>query len=73
MESAFKVFVVDDDPAVRDIICAILEEEYPVQSFESAEECLAALAEKRPDLILLDINLPGMNGYTLCRQLKNDS
>ena len=73
MESAFKVFVVDDDPAVRDIICAILEEEYPVQSFESAEECLAALAEKRPDLILLDINLPGMDGYTLCRQLKNDS
>ena len=73
MESAFKVFVVDDDPAVRDIICAILEEEYPVQSFESAEECLAALAEKRPDLILLDINLPGMNGYTLYRQLKNDS
>ena len=70
MESAFKVFVVDDDPAVRSIICAILEPDYPVDAFESAEACAAQLETTHPDLILLDINLPGMDGYALCRQLK---
>ena len=72
MDSAFKVFVVDDDPAVRNIICAIIEPDYPVEDFDSAERCLARLDESLPDLILLDINLPGMNGYTLCRQIKDD-
>ena len=61
MESAFKVFVVDDDPTVRSVICAILEPDYPVDAFESAEACAAQLAETHPDLILLDINLPGMD------------
>ena len=71
MESAFKVFVVDDDPTVRSVICAILEPDYPIDAFESAEACAAQLAETHPDLILLDINLPGMDGYALCRQLKS--
>ena len=72
MESAFKVCVVDDDPAVRDIICAMLDPDYPVEAFESAEACQAALTDTLPDLLLLDINLPGMNGYTFCQQIKSD-
>lgn len=72
MESAFKVCVVDDDPAVRDIICAMLDPDYPVEAFESAEACQATLTDTLPDLLLLDINLPGMNGYTFCQQIKSD-
>ena len=72
MESAFKVCVVDDDPAVRDIICAMLDPDYPVEAFDSAEACQAALTDTLPDLLLLDINLPGMNGYTFCQQIKSD-
>ena len=73
MDPAFKVYVVDDDPAVRDIICAMLDPDYPVEAFESAEDCQAALATCRPDLLLLDINLPGMNGYSFCHLIKSDS
>ncbi len=73
MEPAFKVCVVDDDPAVRDIICAMLDPDYPVEAFDSAEACQAELTDTLPDLLLLDINLPGMNGYTFCQQIKSDS
>ena len=72
MESAFKVFVVDDDPAVRSIICAILEPDYPVDAFESAEACAAQLETTHPDLILLDINLPGMDGFQVKTRLEAD-
>ena len=72
MESAFKVFVVDDDPAVRSIICAILEPDYPVDAFESAEACAAQLETTHPDLILLDINLPGMDGFQVKARLEAD-
>lgn len=68
----FKVFVVDDDQTVSEIIHAILEPDYEVESFLSAEECLARLEQDRPDLFLLDVNLPGMNGYELCTQLKQN-
>ena len=73
MESAFKVFVVDDDPAVRSIICAILEPDYPVDAFESAEACAAQLETTHPDLILLDINLPDDDGFSLLREIRRQS
>lgn len=73
MSQQFKVFVVDDDPVVLDIIATILEGECQLQSFASAEDCLHQLASERPDLFLLDVNLPGIDGFTLCRQLKDDA
>ncbi|MFZ4535287.1 response regulator [Propionivibrio sp.] len=73
MSQSFKVFVVDDDPVVLEIIRTILEPDCQIQTFGSAEDCLAQLAAEKPDLFLLDISLPGMDGYSLCRQLKEDS
>ena len=72
MSQTFKVFAVDDDPVVLDIIKAVLEPECDLQTFPSAEDCLDKLASEKPDLFLLDVNLPGMNGYALCRQIKDD-
>ena len=72
MSSSFKVFAVDDDPVVIDIIRAILEPDCQIETFFSAEDCLARLATDKPDLFLLDVLLPGMDGYALCRLIKDD-
>lgn len=73
MNPSFKVFVVDDDPAVLDIMCAILDPDCAIRTFSNSEDCQALLDAEKPDLFLLDINLPGMDGYSFCRQIKDDS
>ena len=72
MSQSFTVFVVDDDPVVLDAIRSILEPDCQLQTFASAEDCLAQLASGKPDFFLLDISLPGIDGYTLCRRIKDD-
>ena len=71
MSPSFKVFAVDDDPVVLDILRAILEPDCEIQTFSSVEDCQARLATEQPDLFLLDVNLPGIDGYTFCRQLND--
>ena len=73
MSQSFKVFVVDDDPLVLETIQTILEPDCQIHPFESAEACLAAMKSDKPDLFFLDVNLPGMNGFELCRQIKATS
>lgn len=72
MSGNFKVFVVDDDPVVLEMISTMLEEQYAVATFDSAENCLPRLEEEKPDLFLLDVSMPGMDGYAFCRRLKDD-
>ena len=71
MTSFFKVFVVYDDTLVLDIISKILAPDCELDLFENAEDCLAALESKKPDLFLLDINLPEMDGFELCKAIKS--
>lgn len=73
MSESFKVYVVDDDPLILDVIKTILEPDCEIRLFENAEACWTALQSDKPDLFFLDVNLPGMNGFTLCRQIKQDS
>lgn len=72
MNDAFTLFAVDDDEAARFMLEATFAKEYRFESFATAEDCLARLADggPLPDLFLLDVNLPGMDGYMLCRQIK---
>ncbi|EMK00886.1 response regulator [Leptospira sp. WS58.C1] len=66
-----KVLVVDDNIVNLKLICELLElDEYEVLKAENAEEALQIIENYPLDLILMDIELPGVDGLTLTRQLK---
>ena len=70
--SALKVMVVDDSPAVRAAAEARLRAlGCRVTALADGYAALAALAERRPDLILADVAMPRLNGYQLCTLIKN--
>lgn len=71
-ETNFTVFVVEDDPAILTLLDETLNELVAVELFPSAEACLSRLATQKPELFLLDVGLPGMDGTSLCQQLKDD-
>ncbi len=71
-DEGFRVFVIDDDEVVREMLAALLEDEGRVTTFASAEDYLARAGEGIPDMFLLDVIMPGMNGHDLCRRLKDD-
>ncbi|WP_300328025.1 response regulator [Accumulibacter sp.] len=73
MEGEFTVFVVDDVEASRRMVEAALGRSCQVETFASGAACLERMQSKVPDLFLLDVEMPGMDGYTLCRKLKDDS
>jgi response regulator RpfG family c-di-GMP phosphodiesterase len=68
------ILVVDDTPDNLDLMSNLLKEDYKVKIANSGEAALKFLASGLPpDLILLDIMMPGMDGYEVCRRLKRDS
>jgi len=67
-----RILVVDDDPMNREIIDLILGETFILKEAETGENALEALKEFHPDLILLDIMLPGIDGYEVCRRIRKD-
>lgn len=70
---ARRVLVIDDSPTCRRVIAHLLEEEADeVIQAEDAESGLAAARHRRPDLVLLDLNLPGRDGFDVIRTLKAD-
>jgi len=69
-----KILVVDDDRNVVQIIAVNLQYEgMDVIEAYDGEEALAKTAAKKPDLILLDIMMPGLDGLEVCRRLKSDA
>ena len=66
------ILVVDDQPSNIDIVKSILSEEYTVLAAVSGSIALQIIKEQSPDLILLDIMMPEMDGYEVCRQIKTD-
>ena len=68
-----RILVVEDHPLSRELVVDLLEPEgYEVLQAESAEEGMELAREQRPDLILMDFRLPGMNGIDAARSLKTD-
>jgi len=68
-----KILVVDDEENIRELVRYNLAREgYQVTTVGSGEEALKQAGEKPPDLIVLDLMLPGMDGFDVCRQLKSD-
>ena len=72
MSTPFTVFVVDDDAFVLEAMRGILEPDCTVQTFDSADACRPALEADKPDMMLLDVRMPGTDGYTFCREIKDD-
>jgi CheY-like chemotaxis protein len=68
----FKVLVVDDDPDIIEAITTILEsmEEYQVSTARDGLECLEAVKKDAPDLIILDLLMPRMDGFAVVRELR---
>lgn len=72
--SAGRILIVDDEPQLRRIMRTTLSSAgYEVDDARNGEESLVKLREYRPDLILLDINMPGMGGLAACRAIRADS
>jgi len=72
MGASAKILVVDDDPDMREALQMILESGgYTVVMAEDGEKCLSRLKEERPDLLILDLLMPRMDGFEVCKTLKD--
>lgn len=68
-----RIFLVDDDPDFVEATATILEKNgHEVIRLYDGDECLEKLKEVRPDLIVLDVMMPRLDGYTVCKKLKAD-
>ena len=72
--SAVKITIIEDEEDIRHLVCYNLEKEgYSVSSYESGERGLNGIKNDPPDLVLLDLMLPGIDGMEVCRRLKQDA
>jgi DNA-binding response OmpR family regulator len=68
------IYIADDEQNIRDVIKSFLESEgYRVTAFESGDKLFAAFKEKPCDLVILDVMMPGTNGFTICSELREIS
>jgi len=70
----YKILVADDEEYMRDIIATTLVQNpaYDIETVDSGTTTCIMLGKWHPDLIVLDINMPDMNGVEVCRRIKND-
>jgi two-component system alkaline phosphatase synthesis response regulator PhoP len=65
------IYAIDDEKDIREILKVNLEKDgYDILTFPSAEKAMTSLAAAKPDIILLDIMMPGIDGYEFCKQLR---
>lgn len=70
-EDKVLVLVVDDEPTVRFLARAVIERAgYRAEEAQNGDEALRIVPSLRPDLILLDVNMPGIDGFAVCRELR---
>ncbi len=67
-----KVLIVDDEHPIRDAFGDLLQDTYTVLKAISGEEAIRLTYEEKPDLLLLDLRMPGIDGYQVCKRLKED-
>ncbi|MGH9269699.1 MAG: response regulator [Ilumatobacteraceae bacterium] len=69
-----RILAVEDDERIREAVKLALEDEgWTVEGAGSGEEAVAAFAQQHPDVVLIDIMLPGIDGFELCRTLRRTS
>jgi len=73
MAKSYKILLVDDDPDFVKVTSRILRSKaYQVVSAGDGVECLKKMREEKPDLVLLDIMMPGMDGYVAADEISKD-
>jgi PleD family two-component response regulator len=71
--ATYRILVVDDEPHIRQILQFTLEKAgYSVTACSDGNEALRRMASERPDLVLLDVMMPHMDGYEVCRKMRED-
>ena len=71
---AATIMIVEDEPAVaRGVQVALQREGYTVIVEPTGEEAVRSFSDTAPDLVLLDVRLPGIDGFEVCRQLRRES
>ena len=73
MDKKASILCVDDEPVNLVILEELLQSDYALNSVNSGEGCLQQVGIRRPDLILLDVNMPEMDGLETCERLKADT
>jgi putative two-component system response regulator len=68
-----KILSVDDDPNNNEIIQEILGDDYELRIATTGEEALEIAEDFKPDLILLDVMMPGIDGYETCRRIRENA
>ncbi|MFC2004873.1 response regulator transcription factor [Chloroflexota bacterium] len=72
MQKQKKILIVDDDPDIREAITAVLEtHSYEVVTAGDGEEGLTKLKDERPDLMVLDLLMPKMDGFSVLKELQD--
>jgi two-component system KDP operon response regulator KdpE len=72
--NAANILVVDDEPQIRRVLRSTLSAQgYVITDAKSGEEALESFRKERPDLVLLDVNMPGMGGIEACREIRRIS
>lgn len=67
------IFIIEDELDMLNLLTLILEEKgYSIKGFITGEEALVAMEKEQPDLLLLDLMLPGMSGLDICIKIKNN-
>ncbi|PKN01390.1 MAG: diguanylate cyclase response regulator [Elusimicrobia bacterium HGW-Elusimicrobia-1] len=69
-----KIFIADDDAEILDLLIYTLESEhYTVVTASDGDTALRKIVEEKPDLIILDVNMPGMSGFEVCQKVRENS
>jgi CheY-like chemotaxis protein len=73
MDSAHRVLIIDDNAVNRRMAQVVFQKlGWEVETADSGDRALLHLAAHRPDLVLLDISMPGMNGLDVCQHIRTD-
>lgn len=66
------ILLVEDDDFAAEFAMELLSTDYAVHRFDNGRSALDAFPELEPDLVLLDVSMPGLSGYDVCRMLRTD-
>ena len=73
LDTLINILVADDDPTVAMLVSAILKkDDYNVISAHDSGEVFSMLSKGKPNLILLDLKMPGIDGYVICREIRGN-